>query len=172
MYLKDKPSGWSKLTTPPYVWFCVKLKPSCRFHTLVQATVAITELYLYLIKQTISELSRKLFFFVFLPRLTTTKKNGEEGCQCNCTASRSVPKTDRWVLFHPGWSCSWSNIVFSVHLMFWHWSETDWQKSSHYFVWFHHFKYICEALLRILPINNAFVMWGDLRLDAKNELIY
>lgn len=50
MYVKDKPSAWSKLTTLLYVWLCINLNPSRRFRKLSQATVTGMELYPYLIK--------------------------------------------------------------------------------------------------------------------------
>lgn len=109
MYVKDKPSAWSKLTTLPDMWLCINLNPSCRFHTLSQATVTGMALHPRLIKvndqvwtfrPSCEILSlRRLHFFPFL--LRHRKDNGEEGRQCNRTTSWSVPETDWWVLIYP-----------------------------------------------------------------------
>ena len=109
MYVKDKPSAWSKPTTLPDMWLCINSNPSCRFHTLSQATVTGMAPHPCLIKvndqvwtlrPSCEILSlRRLLYFPFL--LRHRKDNGEEGCQCDRTTSRSVPETDWWVLIYP-----------------------------------------------------------------------
>lgn len=161
MYLKDKPSGWSKRTTPPCVWLCVQWKPSCRFHTLFQATVTVMELYLYLITQSVSW-AESCFSSYFSSGWPQQRRMGRKDA-----SATALPVDQYRKQIGESSSFSWRSMVLSGNLMFWRWSEPDWKKSSHYSVWFHHFKYICGALLRILPINNAFFMWSDLSFDAK-----